>query len=229
VAEREPSEEKPELHPSAAFQPEKSMRTLVQSTMLITALVAFATVAAKQTSNLTPPPKRHYKYDGKVVKSFDKTLDQTVIALELMAIKDVEDPHSILDQSADHPHQYDRLQFSLGFTYPGKTLVTPKFIEVAVMYVALDPQKYEGHILSAKMDNERVELGRMSVRYRNLVEHRFSYKPYTSVALEMSISYEQLLRLANAKKVKMMLGKFEFDLDEDHLDAIRDLASRTVP
>ena len=59
--------------------------------MLITAFVAFATVGAKQTSTLTPPPKRHYKYDGKVVKSFDKTLDQTVIALELMAIKDVED------------------------------------------------------------------------------------------------------------------------------------------
>ncbi len=38
-----------------------------------------------------------------------------------------------------------------------------------------------------------------------------------------------LLRLANDKKVKMTLGTFEFHLSKDHLEAIRDLASRTLP
>jgi hypothetical protein len=47
--------------------------------------------------------------------------------------------------------------------------------------------------------------------------------------LELIVPYEHLLRLANGKKVKMTLGTFEFNLSKDHLEAIRDLASRTLP
>jgi hypothetical protein len=65
-------------------------------------------------------------------------------------------------------------------------------------------------------------------RQRSVIVPR-AYKPYTWAALEMTIPYQQFLSLANAKRVKMKLGEVDFDLNKDHLEAIRDLASRTAP
>ena len=66
---------------------------------------------------------------------------------------------------------------------------------------------------------------------QRLVQYRLpsAYKPYTRRVLELNISYEDFLRLANARKVKMKLGDYDFDLSKDQMEALRDLASRTVP
>ena len=197
--------------------------------LLLALLSINGAVSFAQTTGLTPPPKRNFKYDGKIVTTYDQLVNETMVLIQMMPVLDVEDPTPILESSADKPRSQDRLGFTMFFTYPGKNLVTPKFVSIGFNYMALDPQRYESHLLSAKIDGERVSLGTMKVLGRKQVVVRYAYKPYTSELLELVIPYEQLLKMANAKKVKLKLGDFGFDLSKDHLEAVRDLASRTVP
>ena len=197
--------------------------------VMLVLMLSFATISIAQTTTLKAPPRRNFKYEGKIVSTFDETKDRTLVLIQLMPVKDVEDPRPVWENSADNPRQQDTLSLSMYFSYPGKTFSTPEFVSIGMVYMALEPQKYEGHLLSAKLDGARVELGKMSVMSRRSVIVRFAYKRYTSEVLELTIPYPQFLALANAKKVKLKLGEFEFDLSKDHLEAIRDLASRTVP
>lgn len=192
-------------------------------------LLCGAAVASAQTAALQPPPKRNYKYDGKIVTNFDKEKGETVVLIQLMRIKDVEDPRPVWEDTPANPRQLDTLEMTMFFSYPGQTLVTPKYVSVGFLYLALDPERYRNHALRAKIDGVWVELGKMDVLRTQEVSARGAYKRYTRRALEMTIPYEQFLALANARKVKMQLGGVEFDLSRDHLEAIRDLASRTAP
>lgn len=185
---------------------------------------------AQEASALKVPPKRDYKYDGKIVSTYDKEKDRTIVLIQLMPVKSVEDPRygNDPDFSGKTP---ERLRISFYFAYPGQTLVTPRFASIGILYMAFDPQKYESHLLSAKIDGERVDFGKMVVINQKLVSYRSpaAYKPYTSRVLDLNISYENFLRMANAKKVKIKLGDYDFDLSKDQMEALRDLASRTVP
>jgi hypothetical protein len=195
----------------------------------VVSLMLLIGAASGLAQSQTPPPKRSYKYEGKIVSSFNKDKNETVVLIQLMPVKDVEDPRPISESTPSKPRREDRLGITLFFTYPGQTLATPKSVSIGFLYMALEPEQYENHNLRAKIDGTWVELGKMDVLNTQEVIVRYAYKRYTRRALELIIPYDQFLRLANAKKVKLKLGGYEFDLSKDHLEAIRDLASRTVP
>jgi hypothetical protein len=204
------------------------MRSVSKPAVLVCGLM-ISSYAWAQGPNLSPPPKRNYKYDGKVVSTYDKTKDATTVLIQLMPVKEVEDPHPILEHSPHYPRDWSRLELTSFFVYSGQRLVTPKYVSIGIVYLALDPQRYESHVLAAKIDGDPIVFGKMDVLRTQSVIIRFAYKPYTRRTLEIVVPYEQLLRLANAKKVKLKLGDYEFSLSKDHMDAIKDLASRTVP
>jgi hypothetical protein len=52
---------------------------------------------------------------------------------------------------------------------------------------------------------------------------------YIRQEIAISLPYETFLRIAQGKKVQIRMGPREFKLGENHLEALRDLASRTVP
>ncbi|HEV7746847.1 MAG TPA: hypothetical protein VGO56_17760 [Pyrinomonadaceae bacterium] len=201
------------------------MKRILAILFLLAAAVvpAFAQVPDK----LQPPPKRNFKYDGKIVTTYDNAKNETLVLIQLMPIKSVEDPHEILEDSAQHPRDWSWLGFTMFFSYPGQSVVTPKGVSLGFLYEALEPKHYEGHVLTAKIDGERVPLGTMEVLKTTIVKRKWDQ--YTRRTLELIVPYDMLLRLANAKKVKMTLGRFDFDLSKDNLEAIRDLANRTTP
>lgn len=182
---------------------------------------------AQSQGSLQPSPKKNYKYDGKIVTTFDAAKKETQVAIQLMPVKEVEDPNDILEDNAQHPRNWSWLGFTMFFSYPGESLTTPQNVSIGILYDALEPKYYEGHILTAKIDGEKITLGKMVVLNTVIVTRKWA--PNTKRTLELVVPYEQLLRLANAKKVKMTLGSFDFNLSKDHLEAIRDLASRTAP
>lgn len=201
--------------------------------LLLIAVVLFCCqdlARAQEAPKLTPPAKRNFKYDGKIVSSYDNSKNQTLVLIQLMPVKSVEEPRLGIDPESIGKTP-ERLGISFYFYYPGQTLVTPRFVSFGVLYEALDPQKYESHLLSAKIDGQQVDFGKMVVQSEKLMHYRSTtaYKAYTHRILDLDISYESFLRLANAKKVKMKLGDYDFDLSKDQLEAIRDLASRTAP
>jgi hypothetical protein len=144
-----------------------------------------------------------------------------------MPVKGAEDPMPLEEVSALNPRDWSRLDLTLFFSYPGTALSTPTHVSVGFLYEAFEPARYRDHTLSAKIDGQKLQLGKMDVLSTTKVARRFAYK--TRRTLELVIPYEQLLQLANAKNVKLKLGDFDFNLSHDHLEAIRDLASRTVP
>ena len=179
--------------------------------------------------SLQPPARKNYKYQGKIVSSYDEPSDRTTVLIQLMPVKDVEDPTPLQEHSAQNPRDWSRLDLTLFFSYPATTLITPTHVSIGFLYEAFEPARYKDHTLSANIDGQKLVLGKMDVLSTTKVSRRFAYKPYTRRTLELVIPYEQLLQLANARKVKLILGEFDFNLSKDHLEAIRDLASRTVP
>lgn len=211
------------------------MKRLAQLLLTACALALGAQAARAQDAGLKPPAKRKFNYTGKIVTNYDPAKDRTMVLIQLMPVKEGEDPAFDPDlrqreSLGQAPGRIpERLQFSMYFTYPGQTLATPPYVSVGFVYVALDPKRYESHELSAKVDGEKIELGRMQVVADKSIAVVGGYRPYTQRVLDMTIPYEQFLRIANAKRVKMRLGELDFDLTKDHLEAIRDLASRTAP
>jgi hypothetical protein len=187
--------------------------------------LSFLAVSAFAQTTLKPPLKKPYKYEGGITTTYEKDKDRTVVLIRLMPIKSVEDPRDILDPERSQDHMF----FSMFFTYPGTTLATPKYVSIGITYMVLEPQQFKDHPLSAKIDGTWNDLGKMKVMLERQVVVQFAYKPYTRRFLELVVDYDWLLRFANAKKVKLKLGDYSFDLSSDQMEAIRDLASRSVP
>jgi hypothetical protein len=196
--------------------------------VLILLLLTTAAICspAQSHDSLQPPPKENYKYDGKIITTYDKAKDETQVAIQLMSVKDIEDPRPLLEDNAEHPVDRSWLGFTVFFTYPGQSVTTPKEVSIGFLYDVLEPKHFEGHVLTAKIDGEKTTFGKMEVLNTKIINRKWAR--YTRSTLELVVPYEQLLRLANAKKVRLTLGSFEFNLSKDHLEAIRDLASRTT-
>src|SRR5687768_1768159 len=139
------------------------MMKKVQHAGLLICALALGSHALAQAPTPQVPPKRNYKYEGKIVSTYDKAKDATTVLIQLMPVKDVEDPRPILEHSADKPRDWSRLDLTLFFSYPGRELVTPKYVSIGMVYLAFEPQRYESHTLSAKIDGERITFGKMDV------------------------------------------------------------------
>lgn len=174
---------------------------------------------------LAPPQKRKFKYDGKIEQSYDKAKDQSLVFFKLMEIKALATPKGQYEvQFSD-----ERLSFSAYFAYPGQQLVaTPHWITIAFMSETVNPEKYTDHLLSARVDGQWLSLGQLKLLRRTNYQRR-GKDPLMRETMELPMPYEQFLLLANAKKIKLKLGSVEFDLENEQLEGIRDVAVHTVP
>jgi hypothetical protein len=181
-------------------------------------------VATPPQTELKPPAKRKFDYPGKIATQYDPEKNQSMVFFALLPIKALETPHENYDvQWSD-----ERLEFSAYFVYDGKQFATPHWVTLAFLSSTENPQKYKDHALRIKADGQWLELGAMKVLDTVKTERR-GEQPLFDQALELPITYEQFLQLANAKKLKVKFGSVEFDLEKEQLEAIRDLAVHTVP
>jgi hypothetical protein len=123
----------------------------------------------------------------------------------------------------------ERLDLSMYFTYPGQTLATPEWVGIGIASAIYDPKQYGDYTLTIVRDNQAMNVGKMTVHDRGEIRYDARRPTVKVQLLEASMPYEQFLSMANAKKVKLRIGHKEFPLDRQNLEAIRDLASRTVP
>lgn len=178
-------------------------------------------------SPLSAPAKRKYDYPGKIESTYDKSKDETVLFFRLMPVmagKNLEWGNAGTNVTSD-----ERLGLSMYFTYRGQTLVTPKWVGMGIASGVYEPKRYDDYTLIIVCDNQAMTVDKMTVRDKG--ERRYSpVRPTVKFQeLEVSMPYEQFLSMANARKVKLRIGHKEIPLDRENLEAIRDLASRTVP
>ena len=202
------------------------MRRMIRKLLIAILVLASSGISSVQAQELprTPPPKRKFKYDGKIETTYDKSKDRSMVFFKLMPIKALEDPKGPNEVQFSE----ERLELTAYFAYPGQRLVTPQWVTIAFLFTTENPQKYTDHVMEVKADDQKVRLGTLKVLSRINAARRGKL-PLISETMELPIPYQQFLLLANAKKLKMRLGSVEFDLEKQHLEAIRDLAANTVP
>jgi hypothetical protein len=77
--------------------------------------------------------------------------------------------------------------------------------------------------LTIKADKYVLKFGQMELLQNT------SYAGGSTQVLATTIPYEVFLRIANAKSLELKLRDNTYLITDDQLEAIRDLASRTVP
>jgi len=120
------------------------------------------------------------------------------------------------------------LSLTAYFKSPGKVLVKPQFVVVGFRSLALDKTPYTNdRALIVNLDGAAENFGSMEiVEYR--IDERISVGSmrYVVESLELPIPYESFLRITKARKATMRLGGTELQLQNEHLEAFRDLVSR---
>jgi len=177
-----------------------------------------------QVAEQKPPAKRKFKYNGKIEETYEASKDLTTVFFKILPIKALEDPKGMNEiQFSD-----ERLEFSTYFTYKGKTLITPRWVNIGFISQTENPRKYVDYNLIIKADDQVMTLGKMKVLAKTTYSNPGRESSVREI-FELAIPYDQFLSIANAKKVKVRFGSTDFNLEKNHLEAIRDLASHTVP
>jgi hypothetical protein len=176
---------------------------------------------ATLVKKIAAPSKRVFKHTGIIKTSYDKFTDSTMVQL---------DPLSLLGKSA-----YDdkgRLDMVVMFSHKGVDLITPSYLFLGFISASEDIRfktDYDRR-LYVLADGQRFDLGEMALNDSEFQRNkRWDNLTHYSESTWQLIPYETFLQIVNAKNVEMKIGNTEIRLSENHLEALRDIASRTVP
>lgn len=176
------------------------------------------------------PPARKFKHNSKVETVYDKGKDQTTVYLRPMTMRYVKSSieAGLIGEGRTDFLPAEVLSMTAYFNSPGKVQVKPKFVVIGFRSLAIDKTPYTNdRALTVQLDGSAEKLGSMEiVEYR--IDGRMSAGPvrYVVESLELPIPFESFLRITKAKKATMILGGTELQLQNEHLEAFRDLVSR---
>src|SRR5712691_1338292 len=178
---------------------------------------------AQQDANTTL--QRIFTHNGKIETSYDQVKEITTVRLSPMQVYG--EPLA----SAKYVGS-DEARFNASFTYSGRTLrAQPKRVLFSLISTSQDWKYTDFRKLTALVDGKRLKLGPL--------EHLPSFTvnapansnsdDYISQEIAISLPYETFVRIANGKQVQIRMGPREFELEKNHLEALRNLATCMVP
>jgi hypothetical protein len=184
--------------------------TKLKTTILFVAVLLVANSALAQTAQPSSPnkeeTKRSFKHNQNVEQKYDKFKDTTNVTLKLRLLGDIA----------------DGLEVVVSHTFDGQKPITPTSIPVMFMATNKDLKYALSHGLIFLADGERIKFE--DVKYNRLtVRDRFIE------VMILTIPFNTLKKILAAKAVEAQLGKTEFVLSDEYLEALRDFASRVSP
>lgn len=211
------------------FRTEKismNWRTILGGLLLLfLSLNCFPQDSSPKTSRLK------FKHKSKVETIYDKEKNQTTTYLRPMTLLSKESSIEAIMINEGKRTRYLPAETILVTAYivsPGKVLVKPEFVIIAFRSSTLEKAKFTSdQSLTVTLDDVAMDLGNMTI-----MEHRLDDRmqvpghQYMLESLELPVSYETFLKVTQAKKVKIRLARETFELQNDHLEAFRDLLSR---
>ena len=142
------------------------------------------------------------KHTGRITTNYDRAKDQTKLELALMPVTCVKD---------------GCIFFSLESSFAGPKLKSPIdriILGIAIVTKTLKP--FNAPKLVLYLDGEQMEVGEMTFA------GEVPAGELTGLPYGVSLSGDELAKLAGARKVGVDLGGFRFPLGEDELNAIKD-------
>jgi hypothetical protein len=193
-------------------------------------LLCYPHYGSAQGTAATKPPARKFKHNSKVETIYDKGKDQTTVYLRPMTMRYVKSSIEarIVNEGRTDVLPAEVLSLTAYFNSPGKVLVKPQFVVIGFRSFAMDKTPYTNdRTLIVHRDGSTENLGSMEIM-EHRIDERMSAGPvrYIVESLELPIPYESFLRITKAKKATMILGGTELQLQNEHLEAFRDLVSR---
>jgi len=159
---------------------------------------------------------------------YDKTKDETtestriMTVIELIGTLEGRFPEGIRNLPAEN------LKMTAYFTYSGKTFVKPESVVLAFLSLVQGDAKYrDTDDVTIQLDGQSLNLGKLRVVDRRIdTNMQMNNVHYWREALEVSVKTAEFVRIANAGKVTVQLGKTHFDLTAAHMKSLRTLAKR---
>jgi hypothetical protein len=150
------------------------------------------------------------KHDGRITTNYDRTKDQTTLALALMPVTCVKDGCIFI---------------SLESSFSGTKLKSPVdriIFGIAIVTKSLKPAAAPKLVL--RLDGEPMDLGAMTFA-GDVPAGELTGLPYG-----INLTGDELAKMAGARKVEVDIGGFRFALGENEVNAIKDYShqARTV-
>ena len=199
------------------------MKNVMRFILTLALVTACATLGLGQDANTTP--QRISTHNGKIETNYDQVKAITTVQLNPMQVYG--EP---LDSS-----QYigrDEASFNASFTYSGRTLrAQPKRVLFSLTSTSQDWKYTDFRKMTALVDGKSLNLGPLEhvPSFTVNASANANSDDYISQGIAISLTYKTFLRIANGKEVQMRIGPREFELGKNHLEALRDLATRMVP
>lgn len=181
-------------------------------TFLVCLLMLSSSVLA-QSVTLFSGSERKIGGKTKVSVSYNKTTDQTLVMLMPLRVWG----------GASSISGSDQMDMSVLFNYPKQTIATPRAVSLVIYAnsISQGTQSARERELIVTADDVRLELGEMSVLHRQQAK---AGGAFIFEVLSLPVPYEDWLRIANGKNVKMQVGGRSFTLSGKHLRAFKDFA-----
>lgn len=172
-------------------------------------LVVCASSSFSQKRFCPKPPPSPFKHSGEIVTSFDASVHKMRATLE-------------------HPNVLgkglDTLYLTATFVYQDSQHPTPPTLDISFISTSLVPKYRATHDLIFFCDGQQHAL-RSVPRYQSRTDDQGTIYEATRVTL----SYEDLMAITHSKKVAARLGQTEFEMTNDHLEALRELVNMLAP
>lgn len=192
------------------------MRNRLNGVLIACLLTLFFAASVAAQADDGTPKKRKFYHNGDIETSFDKEKNETKVELKRMNLRVSNFPGEPV------------LQITAYYTYPGTTPSKPQDIVIGfISQSAKKERKFQDfRELKAKFDGGET----LSLGTAELVDTR-SLTYSLKEVLGLYVPYDKFLKVANVEKdtFRMSIGNINFELDKKHLEAFRDLLSRTNP
>jgi hypothetical protein len=184
-----------------------------------------------QNQNPSSTAKRKFEHHADIIAAYDQSKDQTAVVMQWYAVDWPSGVDLYRTGTALEREQYE-LKIQAAFAFPGRVIKsTPQRVQFEIRTRHLGKAFFKGPAmpeLIATVDGQQISLGPTQlVKTNTFVDVDVGQVSYEHVSAYFT--NDGLLRLIGAKKVTMKAGGLEFVLQAQHLEALRDLASRMAP
>ncbi len=142
------------------------------------------------------------KHRGEITSEYDRSKDQTTLSLQLMPVTCVKDGCTFI---------------SLRSSFPGTKLKSPLdriIFGLSIVTKTLEP--FADPTLVFRLDGELLDLGQMTFAGKVPADQ------LTGLPYGLILTGNELAKIANADKVEVRIGNFQFALNENAINAIKD-------
>jgi len=159
---------------------------------------------------------------------YDKTNDQTTESTRILTV--IQKLGTLEGRFPEGTRNLpsETLQMTAYFNYSGKTFVKPDSVTLAFLSVVQGDAKYrDTDEVTVQVDGQSSDLGKLRVVDRRIdTNMQLNNVSYWRETLEVSVRTPEFLRIANARKITVQLGKTQFNLSTEHMKPLRELAKR---